>query len=239
MMFLVFGLVTAAWIVPWLMVLRRLRPDHATGGPVRPGAQGRSAFRLMGDGIGHIANTYGFYFLLAWLPLFLVKQRGFSIEQMSYYATLSYVANAIAALLFGWASDRWSASGRSEPAIRRAMLVVAQLLFAGCVVGIYVTGAHGWLALWLILAGVANGAGGAQHVCARADVRRAARGGNLGRGPERRRQPVRIDRADRYRPDDRLERKLCRGFWLAAGVTAFGAIWWAFVLPKIRLLDFD
>ena len=29
------------------------------------------------------------------------------------------------------------------------------------------------------------------------------------------------------------------GFWLAAGVTAFGAIWWAFVLPKIRLLDFD
>ena len=27
--------------------------------------------------IVHFLNTYGFYFLLAWLPLFLVKERGF------------------------------------------------------------------------------------------------------------------------------------------------------------------
>jgi predicted MFS family arabinose efflux permease len=28
-------------------------------------------------------------------------------------------------------------------------------------------------------------------------------------------------------------------FWLAAAVTLAGALWWGFVLPHIRLLDFD
>jgi MFS family permease len=240
MMFLVFGLVTMLWLIPWTLVLRRLKPSQARWPddcvPVRKVTR---HFALWAMGIGHITNTYGFYFLLAWLPLFLVRERGFSIEQMSYYATLSYVAQGIAALAMGWASDRWSSSGRSEAAVRRGMLVVAHLLLAGCIVGILVTGAHGWLALWLILAGVANGAG-ALNMYGIAQMFAGPRAsgtwvgvqngvGNISGiiGPVV--TGLMIDWTGNY----------AAAFWLAAAVTLAGALWWGFVLPHIRLLDFD
>lgn len=111
--------------------------------------------------VGHMCNNYGFYFLLVWLPLFLVQQRGFSIEQMSYLATLSYVAQAVAALLGGWFADRWSAGGRSEPLVRRGMLVVGQVLVGVAIIELLVSDVNAlpWLCPWLIVAGIGNGLG--------------------------------------------------------------------------------
>lgn len=239
-MFAIFGLLTFLWLLPWAAVLRRLDSREAAwANDCVPISRITRHFALWAMGIGHIANTYGFYFLLAWLPLFLVEQRGFSIEQMSYFASLSYVAAAIAAMVFGWASDRWRQSGRSEPAIRRGMLVVSHVLLAGCIIGILVTGARGWLALWLVLAGVANGAG-ALNMYAIAQIFAGPRAsgtwvgvqngvGNMSGIVMPVATGIIIDVSGSY----------AGGFWLAAAVALFGAFWWGLVLPRIEQVALD
>lgn len=239
-MFFIFGALTFLWLIPWRQSARSVGAKSELWGddhvPVRSITR---HFSLWAMAIGHISNTYGFYFLLAWLPLFLVQQRGFSIEQMSYLATLSYAASAASALLLGWISDRWTSSGRSEPAVRRAMLVTQHAVLAASTVGILIGGTGGWLVFWLVLAGIANGAG-ALNLYAIAQMFAGPRAsgtwvgvqnaiGNLSGivGPVA--TGLIIDWSGSY----------AGGFWLAAAVTGFGALWWAFALPPIRQVELD
>lgn len=189
--------------------------------------------------VGHFTNTYGFYFLLTWLPLFLVQQRGFSIVQMSYLATLSFAAQAAAALLFGWFTDRWRASGRSEASVRRGMLVVCHLILAISIIGILAGGIGAWLALWLVLAGVGNGAG-ALNMYSIAQMFAGPRASGTWVGVQNGLgnfsgivQPivagVIIDWTGSY----------AGAFWLAAAVTVFGALWWGIMLPRIEPIELD
>ena len=45
--------------------------------------------------IVHALGNYCFYFLLAWLPLFLTKSRGFTIGEMTLLATLGYAVQGV------------------------------------------------------------------------------------------------------------------------------------------------
>ncbi len=239
-MFFIFGAVTFLWLVPWTRSVRSVggEADHWGNDPVPVGKITRH-FSLWAMSVGHITNTYGFYFLLAWLPLFLVQQRGLSIEQMSWFATLTFAAQGVSALALGWISDRWSARGRSEGAVRRAMLVTAHAILAVSIIGILAGGTGGWLALWLILSGAAGGAG-ALNMYAIAQMFAGPRAsgtwvgvqnaiGNLSGivGPVA--TGIIIDWSGSY----------AGGFWLAAAVTLFGGFWWAFVLPKIEQVALD
>jgi MFS family permease len=239
-MFLVFGLLTFLWLIPWAVVLRGLRPRRErTEEDCGPVSSVIRHFSLWAMAVGHFTNNYGLYFLLTWLPLFLVQQRGFSIVQMSSLATLSYVAQAMSALIMGWMSDRWCASGRPEAAIRRGMLVTCHLIFAVSIVGVLLGGTGGWLAAWLVLAGVGNGAG-ALNMYAIAQMFAGPRASGTWVGVQNGFgnvsgivQPivagVIIDWSGSY----------AGAFWLAAGVSTFGALWWAFVLPEIAQIQLD
>lgn len=239
-MFLVFGAVTFLWLIPWFAIVRTIPP--VTTGRSNDWVSTRKVtrhFALWAMGIGHITNTYGFYFLLAWLPLFLVQSRGYSIQQMSFAASLSYVAQGAAALALGWLSDLWSQKGRSEGAIRRATLVASHLLLAASIMGILASHSLESLEIWLLLAGVANGAGALNmYAIAQMFAGERASGtwvgvqngvGNLSGviGPVV--TGLIIDLSGSY----------AGGFWLAAAVAAFGAVWWGFVLPKIEPVELD
>lgn len=239
-MFILFGLATFLWLIPWRMVLRRIDPQQvAWSNDCVPVSAVTRRFALWAMGIGNSLNNYGFYFLLAWLPLFLVQQRGFSIAQMSYLATLSFAAQALAALVIGWMSDSWTGRGRSEGAIRRAMLVIAHLLIAGSIAGILVSGGTAWLAFWLILAGIGNGAGSV-NLYAIAQIFAGPRASGTWVGVQNGIGNISgivgpvvtgliIDWSGSY----------AGGFWLAVAVAFAGALWWAFVLPRIEPLSFD
>ena len=87
-MFIVFGLATLIWLAPWQRVVAALPTGHQHREPMAPIGQLIGRWPLWAMGIGHACSNYGFYFLLAWLPLYLVQQRGLSIEQMTLLATL-------------------------------------------------------------------------------------------------------------------------------------------------------
>src|SRR5688572_17169949 len=114
-MFIIFGLATLIWLAPWWRTARTLvvPAEEATQERV-PLAAVLLKWPLWSIGIVHAAGNYCFYFLLAWLPLYLVQSRGLTIVEMTWLASLGYGVQAVCALAFGHWSDRWTRSGRSE-----------------------------------------------------------------------------------------------------------------------------
>ena len=238
-MFIIFGLATLLWLVPWQRVSRTLAPSAQEQAAKRvPMAAVLSKWPLWSMGIVHSAGNYCFYFLLAWLPLYLVQERGLSIIEMTWLATLGYAVQAVCALGYGYFSDMWTRSGRSEAFIRRWMMVVSQLLAALAIWGISMADSRAELALWLCLAGAAS-ASLSLNLYAIAQMFAGPRAagtwigaqnaiGNLSGifGPIA--TGIIVDRAG-----------YLSAFHLTAVIAAAGGLWWAFVLPQIRQVDFE
>ncbi len=237
--FIAFGFATLIWLLPWRRVVASLpaRHDDEDSATVPVGAL-LNRWALWAMGIGHAAGNYAFYFLLAWLPLFLVQQRGLSIAEMTLLATLGYSVQAVAALSLGVISDRWTRSGRSEATIRRWMMVTGQLLFAACILGIGASKDMVTIGVLLCFAGVAS-ASLSMNLYSVAQMFAGPRAagtwigiqnalGNISGifGPVI--TGIIIDRSG-----------YSDAFALAAAVAAFGAIWWAFAVPKIAPLKLD
>jgi sugar phosphate permease len=60
---------------------------------------------------GLFCFNYLWYFLITWLPFYLVHQRDFSLQIMSLVGGAAFFALAISVTVSGWAADRWMAAG--------------------------------------------------------------------------------------------------------------------------------
>lgn len=156
--FIVFGLLTLIWLAPWKLAVRDFEAGPAPPEERVPIRTLIGKWSLWSMSIAHGASNYVFYFILAWLPLYLVQSRGLSIAEMTLLATLGYAAQAVAALSFGAVSDWWTSSGRSEASVRRWMMIAGQLLAGAAVLGLAYADSPGELAVLLCLAGIATGA---------------------------------------------------------------------------------
>jgi sugar phosphate permease len=148
------------WLVPWRLAVRPLLAagPAAREVPLPPLLLLRTPamWVMMAT---HFAANFGFYFILSWLPLYLVQSRGYSILEMTELATTLYGVQAASALLVGWWSDHLVAGGRGEGAVRRAMLAAGFLVNAAAIVGIGTSSSSFALVLWLLLAGATHGLG--------------------------------------------------------------------------------
>jgi MFS family permease len=130
--FWVFGALSLLWLLPWSRIKLPTRP---AGLLTDDGPDLRTLLRqraLWGTSLGHFASNYTFYFMLTWLPFYLVRERGFSTAAMATLTGSAYLVNALSALFAGWAIDRVSArTGRGSLAYKSVM--IAGLLGAvGC-----------------------------------------------------------------------------------------------------------
>ena len=238
-MFFVFGAVTLLWLAPWQRAVRTIsderRFDEGATVPVRAVI---AKWPLWSMSIVHGLGTYCFYFLLAWLPLFLTKSRGFSITEMTFLASLGYAVQGACAFVYGHFSDWWTRSGRSEAAVRRWMMVASQLLAAASIFALASAHSAVEIGVLLSLAGAASAAL-SMNLYAVAQMFAGPRAsgtwvgvqnafGNLSGifGPIV--TGIIVDRAG-YES----------AFMVTAAVAAFGALWWAVAIPSIRQLQFD
>ena len=236
--FLGFGLFTFFWLAPWWIVSRPLRSRPAADCP--PPYPFRHLLRLRSlwmMGIGHALSNYGFYFILAWMPLYLIKVRGYSIVEMTILSTLGFGAQAVAALVWGWASDRLVASGVAEGPLRKAMLALAHAIIAAAFVGIATAPSTAALAAWLMVAGMASAAisfnlyaiaqmfAGPRAAGSWIGIQNAI--GNLSGiiGPIV--TGLIVDRSGGYG----------WAFVVVAAVGAAGAFWWWFAIPDVQPID--
>jgi len=141
MTFVVFGTLSLLWLWPWSRVRvidtpagdAAARAAAGVGAPTFP--QILRERGLWGTSLGLFASNYNFYFILAWLPDYLVKARGFSIQAMAGVAGAAYLINAIAALASGWATDRWVKAGGSVSFAYKATMVVNHLASIAAMAG--------------------------------------------------------------------------------------------------------
>ena len=126
-MFLVFGVCSLLWLIPWLVVrlpriaTQRSDPSAPTLGMVL------SQRGLWGTSLGLFSSNYMWYFILFWLPGYLVKERGFSMHAMEHVATAGYLVNGLSAFIVGWAIDRYILRGGSANFAYKLIMFIAHV----------------------------------------------------------------------------------------------------------------
>jgi MFS family permease len=133
--FVTFGLLSLLWLVPWAFVrlpkLATARSDATT--PTWSMVLEQKA--LWGTSLGLFSSNYMWYFMLSWLPGFLVNERGFSMHEMEHVGTLGYVVNGCSALVTGWAIDRYIRRLGSANFAYKLVMVVAHAGAVPCMLG--------------------------------------------------------------------------------------------------------
>ena len=133
--FWVFGSLSLLWLMPWSRVRlpRALVATSAADGPPLSAILRQPS--LWGTALGLFSSNYSFYFLLNWLPFYVVRERGFSTSEMATLAGSAYLVSAISSIIAGWAIDRFVRSGRANLAYKSVM-VVAHTGTVACMLGI-------------------------------------------------------------------------------------------------------
>jgi MFS family permease len=129
--FIAVGLGSLLWLAPWLASTGGYAPQQARARIAGPGWFDLLRRReLWGTSLAMFALGYVWYFLLSWLPSYLVKERGFSMRTMAIAGSVPFWGMAAASLLGGWTSDRWIASGGDPSRVRKTYAVAGLLLCA-------------------------------------------------------------------------------------------------------------
>src|SRR5581483_8945167 len=95
--FILFGLCSLLWLVPWYAATRsvsdQINVQSVDTGPSLAEIMKRR--EVWGASLGQFCGNYAFYFVISWLPLYLVKARGLSVEHMAELGGLIYLVYAI------------------------------------------------------------------------------------------------------------------------------------------------
>jgi MFS family permease len=156
--FWVFGALSLLWLLPWSRVrlpTSTVQTSAANGPTLRTLLRQRS---LWGTSLGLFSSNYTFYFMLTWLPFYLVRERGFSTGEMTGLTGSAYVVNALSALIAGWAIDHVARSGRANLAYK-AVMVAAHLGSVACMLCIALASppwAVGGIFVYQILSGMSS-----------------------------------------------------------------------------------
>lgn len=138
-LFIIFGAGGMLWLLPWGKVMPHVEPHEE-----KPLAQDflearHSIVKILkhrsawGTFIGHFCGNYFYYFLLAWLPRYLMDEEHLSVEAMSNVTSGVFFLIGCSTLIAGWASDRLVARGVS-PSIARRGMVAGGLTVGSCLV---------------------------------------------------------------------------------------------------------
>jgi MFS family permease len=154
------GLVGLLWLPAWMKSIPRTeRPATSSGVSSRViDILRKRAF--WATAAGGFCNAYPLYFVITWLPFYLVHEQRLSMQDMVHKAAVYYTVDAAAALATGWITDFCIRLGLGVGLVRKSAMAVglgtAAVGFLGCAWA----NAHFYFP-WLLVAAVGLGTGGA------------------------------------------------------------------------------
>jgi ACS family D-galactonate transporter-like MFS transporter len=152
--FAITGALGLVWCVVWVVVFKNSPADHRRvsaselayiradeEAPRQNGAALADVpwYRLFAHRniwamcIGFFMINYNSYFFITWLPTYLVKERGMSMMEMGFMASLPLILSMVVEIFAGWASDRVYASGRLSLTATRKLFLIIGLLMASSI----------------------------------------------------------------------------------------------------------
>jgi MFS family permease len=149
------GLVSLLWLPAWLKWMPSSTAMDAsivkTAGFVDILRQ-RS---FWGACLGHFSLNYLVYFMVTWLPFYLVRERHLSMQSMVRTASVYYLVDAVSAITSGWLSDFWIRKGYTPTLVRKMVMAVGSAT-AAIAVSACAASPHTYLS-WLMAAGLGSG----------------------------------------------------------------------------------
>ena len=142
-MFLVLGLGSLLWLVPWLLLVKN--DDRSIEQAAKmPGAgkgltfgQMMSSPMIWGTIVGTFCYMYFVYFCMTWMPSYFVEKRHLSLKSMGFYTAFSFAGMAAVSILAGWLADRWIARGGDPVGVRKAFTIAGFLMASTEVIGAF------------------------------------------------------------------------------------------------------
>jgi MFS transporter, ACS family, D-galactonate transporter len=133
--FIVLGLASMLWILPWLKWMPKKQYAKQTETADAPNLFEFLLLRsAWGTCFGLFCGNYVNYFLITWLPFYLVRERHFSMDKMAKIGGIAYLLAALACTLSGWLADRWIAAG-ATPSVVRKMFTGGGIGVSGILLG--------------------------------------------------------------------------------------------------------
>lgn len=126
--FIALGVFGLLFLVPWLRWMPRTPASRLEFEPGDYSIRQMLTFRsAWGTFAGHFCGNYYWFFLLIWLPSYLVRDRGFSMERMASVGAIAYFVIAAGTLTAGWISDALLKRGASVTLVRKSVVVIGLL----------------------------------------------------------------------------------------------------------------
>jgi MFS family permease len=172
--FIWIGLISLVWLPAWYLWKPSGGPGAAsplsataeTKSPAQPAptatalptfAQIYRQRSFWGTALGQFCCNYLLYFMVTWLPSYLVQERHLSSTQMPKVAAGYYLMDAVGAISTGWLQDHFVRAGCTPTLIRKLFMDLGFVLAIAGLLGCAFSGAHSYLP-WLLTAGFGCGA---------------------------------------------------------------------------------
>ncbi len=131
--FMFVGFAALAWLLPWFSVTpKQLRGRSETAAAPAHLVHSFAALltnrNLIGVCVGFFCFDYYWYFLVNWLPDYLVTSRGLTIVKAGIFAALPYFVFGASEPIGGWIADRMIRFGYDETRVRKGIVTVAFLM---------------------------------------------------------------------------------------------------------------
>lgn len=140
------GIASIAWLWPWLSLGRASRVG-ATNDSHAPSVPLKIILRqpaLWGTTLGNVCGGYTYYFMISWMPMYLVQGRGLSMSGMGQLIGGAYLVRAATSYACGHIIDHSVRNGHSENLVYKSFMCVGQLAVAACLVG-FAVGSMSWV----------------------------------------------------------------------------------------------
>ncbi len=161
--FIGIGLVSLLWLAAWKKWMPRgpalLKARAGADAAVPTVARILRQPSFWGACAGHFCANYLLYFMVTWLPFYLVHERQLSVHSMAVTASVYYLVDAASAIATGWFSDFWIRRGLTPTRVRKSAMLIGHSAAAIALAGCALAGPTTYLA-WLLVAGVGSGMSG-------------------------------------------------------------------------------
>lgn len=132
--FIAVGLFSLLWLPAWA----RWRPGPPGVGEIEQAGKPTVSAILRqrafwGASLGHFCGNYLLYFLISWLPYYLIHERHLSMASMAGTAGVLYAVDSLSAIAAGWFADRRIRAGSSAATVRITTMAMG---FAICAVAL-------------------------------------------------------------------------------------------------------
>jgi MFS family permease len=159
--FIGIGFASLLWLPLWFLFMPRGPGLHRSADQsAQPETLDILAHRsFWGVTLGHFAANYFIYFMLTWLPIYLIEERHLSLEIMPKVGALYYLCDAVSTIASGYVTDYFIQSGKSVTFVRKAAMVIGYSIIAIALVGSLLASQRTYLP-WLLVLGLGSGIGG-------------------------------------------------------------------------------